>query len=138
MNSSCSHCTINLLRTVEMNRRFCFSFGLFVSRNGVCPPLWIAHGYVKSANMAEKIAFGEIFLQKGRFYGSYKHLIPPIYPPEMNKQKFYNKSAERNVKIGLMNGAETCVFEGMAVSLQTVCMRDWRTTGRETVSLNIY
>ena len=104
MNSSCSHCTINLLRTVEMNRRFGFSFGLFVSRNGVCPPLWIAHGYVKSANMAEKIAFGSIFLQKGRFYGLYKHLIPSIYPPEMNKQKFYNKSAEQNVKIGLMNG----------------------------------
>lgn len=88
--------------------------------------------------MAEKIAFGSIFLQKGRFYGLYKHLIPPIYPPEMNKQKFYNKSAELNVKIDLMSGTETCVFGGMAVSLQTVCRRDWRTIGRETVSLLIY
>ena len=55
----------------------------------------------------------------------------------MNKQKFYNKSVEQNVKIGLMNGVETCAFDRMAVSLQTVCRRDRRTIGRETVSLNI-
>jgi len=56
----------------------------------------------------------------------------------MNKQKFYNKSAEPNVKIGLIKEGKACSFGEMAVSLHAVCTRDWRTIGLETVSLNIY